>query len=182
MPSYCIKTNRPSTWCSLFYKSKHPRILAYLLQLHCEAHCSAGIKIIQQVTEILWDKYFRWCEWKQEERYKGYNHSPHEIKSQVLYSLHTLRSYESWFKGLSYQQESITPQWFSSTWKAEHHSEWQEMRSSNHTHNPFSSYSMHCTVTAKASVITQRCRRTKLSVSSGCQHPFLTQLLDMLLL
>lgn len=136
MPSYHIKTNRPSISWSLFYKSKHPHIFAHLLQLHCEVHNSAGIKI-EQVTELLWDKYFRWCEWKQEERYKGYNRSPHEIKSQVLYSLHTQRSDESWFNGLSYQQGSITPQWFSSTWKAEHHYEWQEMRSSNHAHNPF---------------------------------------------
>jgi len=47
------------------------------------------------------------------------NHSPQEIKSQVLSSPHTARSDGSWFNGLSYQQGSITPCWFPSTWKAE---------------------------------------------------------------
>lgn len=118
---------------------------------------------------MLWDKYFRWCEWKQEERYRSYNHSPHEIKSQVLYSLHTPRSDESRFNGLSYQQGSITPQWFPSTWKAEHRWEWQRMRSSNHTHTilflPFLR-----TVTATASVITQHCRKKKLYASASTPY------------
>ncbi len=118
---------------------------------------------------MLWDKHFRWCEWKQDGRYKSYNHSPQEIKSQVLYSLHTPRSDESGFNGLSYQQGSITPRWFPSTWKAERRREWQRMRYSNHTYDSFF-LPFPRTVAATASVITQHCRKKKLYASASTPY------------
>lgn len=87
--------------------------------MSCSVHDSACNKLIGQVTEIFWDKYFRWWKWESEEKHTSNNHSPREIKSQGLYSPHPARSDESWFNGLSHQQGSITPQWFSSTWNAE---------------------------------------------------------------
>lgn len=194
MLSCCITTRRSPNTRFLLCKYKSTRFspLTVALPWAFQFHYSACVKIMGQVTELLWDKYFRWREWKQEERYKSYNRSPHEIKSQVLYSLHTPRSDESWFNGLSCQQGSITPQWFSSTWKAKRGAEsgngWGLQIT--HTHATHTHRRTHAllflpfprTVTATASVISQYCRRKKLYASSGCQHPLLTQLLDMLLL
>lgn len=168
---YC---NLPALWQkpSLLFKHRLTHYFKRLLPAYRSFSPLISMKITEPVTKMQLNPHYRWCEWKHKEKHESCDNSPRDIKSWFLYSVHTPRLDESCFNGLSYQQGSITPQWFSSTWKVEHRWEWQKMRSSNHTHT----HNAFLPVTANSRVITQRRRKQKLYAPSGCQHPLLTHL------